>query len=95
MSDREKMAKTKARLALEFVRREAARAESGTDLHNAFFGNGGECGRLFPTREERDDFYRSDEYQEIARIQEALDQRPQLSATKSSMRIHSSGDEIQ
>ena len=70
------MAKSKARLALEFVRREAARAASGTDLHNAFFGNGGEYGKLFPTREQRETFSRTPEYHEIVRIQDAFDKRP-------------------
>lgn len=70
------MAKSKARLALEYVRREATRAESGTDLHNAFFGNGGQFQKLFSTREQREAFLRTPEYQEIARIQEALDERP-------------------
>ena len=69
------MAKSKARLALDFVRRVAAQADTGTDLHNAFFGNGGEFQRLFPTREQREAFLRTPEYQEIARIQEGLDER--------------------
>jgi hypothetical protein len=55
------MTKSKASLALEFVRREAARAQCGTDLHNAFFGNGGEFGKLFPTRAERDAFFQTPE----------------------------------
>jgi hypothetical protein len=66
------MAKSKARQALDFVRREATRAQSGTDLHNVFFGNGGEFGRLFPTRDEREAFAKTPEYKEIVRIREKL-----------------------
>ncbi len=76
------MAKSKARLALEFVQREAARAESGTDLHNAFFGNGGEFGKLFPTRQERNAFFETPEYQEIVRIQDTADERTERSGVK-------------
>jgi hypothetical protein len=68
------MAKSKARQALEFFRRTAANAASGTDLHNAFFGNGGEFGRLFPSRDEREAFMRTAEYREIVRIQDRADQ---------------------
>ena len=70
-----KMAKSKASMALEFFRREAVRAETGTDLHNAFFGNGGELGKLFPTRPEREAFFETPEYQEITRIQDSVDER--------------------
>jgi hypothetical protein len=76
------MAKSKAQQALEFVRREATRAESGTDLHNAFFGNGGQYGKLFPTREQREAFSKTPEYQEIVRIQDAFDERPKRSRPK-------------
>jgi hypothetical protein len=69
------MAKSKARMALDFVRQEAARAASGRDLHNAFFGNGGQYGKLFPTREQREAFSKTPEYQEIVRIQDAFDER--------------------
>jgi len=76
------MAKSKARLALEFFRHEAARAQSGTDLHNAFFGNGGQYGKLFPKREQREAFSKTPEYQEIVRIQDAFDERPKRRAPK-------------
>jgi hypothetical protein len=69
------MAKSKAQQALEFFRREAERAKTSTDLHNAFFGNGAEYGRLFPTREERDAFSKTPEFKEIVRIQEAFEER--------------------
>lgn len=68
------MAKSKARLALEFFQREAERADSPTDLHNAFFGNGAEYGKLFPTRAEREAFAKTREYKEIVRIQDAFDE---------------------
>ena len=71
------MAKSKARQALEFVQREAKRSATATDLHNAFFGNGGEFGKLFPTRESRDAFMRSPEYQEIVEIRDALESTKQ------------------
>jgi len=77
------MAKSKARLAVEFVRREAVRAASGTDLHNAFFGNGGEYGKLFPTRAEREAFSRTPEYQEIVRIQDSFDEQQERATTRS------------
>ena len=70
------MAKSKAQQALEFVRREAKRADSGTDLHNAFFGNGGQFQKLFPTRPEREAFMITPQYEEIAQIREELDLRP-------------------
>lgn len=66
------MAKSKAQLALEFVREEAKHCPSDTDLHNAFFGNGGKFGQLFPTREQREAFAQTPEYAEIARIRESL-----------------------
>jgi phage anti-repressor protein len=67
------MAKSKAQQALDFVRREAKRADSATDLHNAFFGNGGQFQRLFPTRAQREAFARTPEYQEIVQIRESLE----------------------
>jgi hypothetical protein len=69
------MTKSKASMALEFFRREAARAESGTDLHNVFFGNGGQLGKLFPTRPEREAFFETPEYMEITQIQDSVDAR--------------------
>ncbi|HEY2413376.1 MAG TPA: hypothetical protein VGI40_14085 [Pirellulaceae bacterium] len=76
------MAKSKARRALEFVRRAASRAESGTDLHNAFFGIGGQFGKLFPTRPQREAFVQTPEYQEIVQIQDDFDERPRQSTSK-------------
>jgi hypothetical protein len=78
------MAKSKAKQALEFFRREAARAETGTDLHNVFFGNGAEFGRLFTTRAEREAFFKTREFREIARIQDELDQRTRRTAGRRS-----------
>jgi hypothetical protein len=62
------MAKSKAQQALEFVREEAKHSPSDADLHNAFFGNGGKFGQLFPTRQEREGFAKTPEYEEIVRI---------------------------
>jgi hypothetical protein len=70
------MAKSKAQQALDFVGREAKRAESATDLHNAFFGNGGQFRKLFPTRDQREAFLHTPEYQEIVQIRESLDRSP-------------------
>jgi hypothetical protein len=70
------MLKTKAQQALEFVRREAKLVDSAIDLHNLFFGNGGQCGKLFPTRAEREAFFLTPEFEEIDRIQEELENRP-------------------
>jgi hypothetical protein len=74
------MAKSKAQQALEFVRREAKRAGSATDLHNAFFGNGGQFEKLFPTRKEREAFLRTREYQEIAQIRDSLERSPKAAS---------------
>jgi hypothetical protein len=73
------MAKSKAQAALEFVREEAKRSSSDTDLHNAFFGNGGKFGQLFPTREEREAFAKTPEYEEIVRIRASLTRRTKRS----------------
>jgi hypothetical protein len=67
------MAASKARQALAFVRREAKRCETATDLHNKFFGNGGKFGQLFSTRQEREAFLRTPEYQEIVEIRDSLE----------------------
>lgn len=66
------MAKTKAQQALDFVREIAPRCETATDLHNAFWGNGGKLGQLFPTRQEREAFMKTPQYIEIAKLREAL-----------------------
>jgi hypothetical protein len=66
------MARSKAQQALAFVRQQAKVSETSTDLHNAFFGNGGRFGQLFKTRQEREAFLKTPEYKEIARIRESL-----------------------
>ena len=77
------MAKSKAQQALEFVRREATRSDTATDLHNAFFGNGGQLQKLFPTRDLREAFASTPEYQEIVRIREALERSPDPASAQS------------
>jgi hypothetical protein len=62
----------KAQTALRFVRDFAARGASATDVHNAFFGNGGKFGELFPTRAEREAFFETPEYQQIKQIRLSL-----------------------
>lgn len=69
------MDKDKAQEALQFAKDAAAKSESATDLHNAFFGVGGKFGELFPTRAQREGFLETAEYQEICRIRESLRQR--------------------
>jgi hypothetical protein len=66
------MTTSKARQALAFVREIAPKCETATDLHNAFWGNGGKLGELFTTREQRAAFMKSPEYAEIAKIRESL-----------------------
>ena len=66
------MAKSKAKQALEFVRRIAPQCETATDLHNAFWGIGGKLGELFRTPQERKAFMQTPEYAEIDRIRESL-----------------------
>ena len=73
------MAKSKAQQALDFVREEAKRSPTDTDLHNAFFGNGGKFGQLFPTRQQREAFAKTPEYAEIVRIRAALAKRKRRS----------------
>jgi hypothetical protein len=73
--------KSKARQAIAFVRREARRCETATDLHNAFFGNGGKFGQLFTTREERTAFLQTPEYLEIVEIRDALERPRQAGVT--------------
>lgn len=62
----------KAQQSLEFVKQHVATGASATDVHNAFFGNGGRFGELFPTRPERDAFMQTPEYQEIFDIRVSL-----------------------
>jgi hypothetical protein len=66
------MAKSKAKQALEFVREIAPKCETATDLHNAFWGNGGKLGQLFTTQDERKAFMKTPEYKEIGKIWESL-----------------------
>ncbi len=51
---------------------QASHGATATDLHNAFFGNGGKFAELFPTRAEREAFLKTDEYQQINQIRETL-----------------------
>ena len=50
------MDKDKAQEAIQFVKDAAAKSESATDLHNAFFGVGVKFGELFTTRAQREGF---------------------------------------
>ena len=76
------MAQTKAAQALKFVREIAQTSASAIDMHNAFFGNGGKFGELFPTRAEREWFLQTPEYQEICRIRNTLRQPQKSLAAK-------------
>jgi hypothetical protein len=67
------MAKRKAQQAIDFVEKLALDCESATELHNAFFGNGGKFGQLYPTRQEREAFLRTPEYEKIVEIRDALE----------------------
>jgi len=66
--------KSKSQQALEFFREQASQCKTARQLHNSFFGIGGKLSELFPTRAERDAFWRTPEFQEIDRIREAFDQ---------------------
>lgn len=66
------MDKTNLQQAVEFVKEQASRGVSATDLHNAFFGNNGKFAELFPARADREAFMQTDEYQQIFRIRESL-----------------------
>ena len=63
---------TKPQQALDFVQAQLAGGCTATDLHNAFFGNGGKFAELFPTRSEREAFVQTGEYQRISEIRESL-----------------------
>lgn len=65
---------SKAKQALDFVRRAAPGCKNATELHNVFFGIGGEFGKLFPTRAEREAFMQTAEYREIVEIRESLEE---------------------
>lgn len=68
------MNSVKAKEALLIAQELAKNAKSSVDLHNAFFGIGGKFGDLFPTREEREKFLKTPEYQEIVRLRASLAQ---------------------
>jgi hypothetical protein len=78
------MARTKAKQALDFVRSQARQCATARDLHNAFFGNGGMLGKLFPTLAERDAFWQTPEFREIVRIQDSFDTPKKRTASSSS-----------
>lgn len=65
----------KAKEALRIFLELADKAECATDLHNAFFGNYGKFGQMFPTREEREEFAQTPEYAEMKRIKLEMRQR--------------------
>ncbi len=71
---------TKAQQALLIAQALAKQAKSAVDLHNAFFGIGGKFGELFPTREEREAFAKTPEYQEIVRLRAALAKAERVSS---------------
>lgn len=62
------MDQSKLKEALRIFKELAKHAKSATDLHNEFFGIYGKFGEMFPTREERAEFFKSPEYEEIFRI---------------------------
>ena len=66
------MKKSKAHEALLIARGLAKQAKCSVDFHNAFFGIGGKFGELFPTRDEREAFAKTPEYQEILRLRANL-----------------------
>jgi hypothetical protein len=69
------MKKSKAQQALDFVKQQEEQCATEVELHNAFFGIGGQFGRLFPTRAEREAFQNTSEYEAIGRILAAVKQR--------------------
>lgn len=75
------MAKAKAQQALEFFRQQARQCETARDLHNVFFGIGGQLGQLFPTEAERRAFWKTPEFAEIDRIRDDFEAREEASAT--------------
>jgi hypothetical protein len=62
----------KAQEALRIAKELAKQAKTATDFHNAFFGIGGKFGEIFPTRDEREEFANTSEYQEIRRLRSSL-----------------------
>lgn len=71
---------TKAQKALQLFLELAESADCATDLHNAFFGNYGKFGQVFPTREEREEFALTPEYAEMKRIKLEMRQREAAAA---------------
>jgi hypothetical protein len=69
------MSNAKAQEALEIFKELADSADCATDLHNAFFGNHGKFGQLFPTHAEREEFAKTAEYAEIVRIKREMRER--------------------
>jgi hypothetical protein len=66
------MDKSKAQEALRVAKEIAKDCKSGTDFHNAFFGIYGKFGEMFPTRAEREEFFKTPEYQEIVQMRTEL-----------------------
>jgi hypothetical protein len=80
------MATSKAQQALEFFREQAANCQTARDLHNIFFGIGGKVSQLFPTRAEREAFWKTPEFAEIDRIREEFDALHQWPEGESAVR---------
>ena len=74
------MDESKAQEALRVFKELAESADCATDLHNAFFGNYGKFGQMFPTREEREAFGETPQYAEIVRIRAEMRQREAAAA---------------
>ena len=64
--------KTPAQNALAFARKTAKGSNKWSDFSNALFGIGGKFGELFPTRSDRTQFAKTEEYREIMQIMEEL-----------------------
>jgi len=70
----------KGQQSLHVAQELAKDAKSSVDLHNAFFGIGGKFGELFPTRDEREAFAKTPEYQEILRLRSQLAQADKVAS---------------
>ena len=71
--------KTKQARILDSARRVAASAETWADLSNALFDpEDGLVARAFPTREEREEFIKTKEYQALRELIEAAQERTGL-----------------
>jgi len=78
-------AKPKKRLSpaaymLQLAKHRAAEGLDWTDLHNAIFGVGAEFGKLFPTREAREEFFQTKESAEIDKLIAARQPPPRPSS---------------